>query len=389
MEDYYEVLGVSRDASESEIKNAFRKKAMQFHPDKNKSPDAEEKFKEINKAYEVLSDQNKRARYDQFGDSSDQPGGFGGFGGFEGFEGFGDFGSGSFGGFTENFGDIFGDIFGNFGDIFGSSRKSHFKNDSGLDIVKKIKISLVESIVGVTKEFEYDISINCYKCDGSGASNEKDSIINCDTCNGTGVTVTQKKTLLGIMQFQNTCSDCKGTGEKIVKKCYECNGKKQIIKKAKVSIDITPGIQNGQTMVVENKGNQNKLNKGNLYLHISVEKSEIFHREGNDIFVQLFVDPITAITGGTVKVPTPYGIDEIKLKPSTPNGKEIVISGKGIKHGGLFKSKGDLIAIVTYTKPKNYSAKEISQLMNFANNNNDELNQQLKIAKEEINFAKK
>ncbi|MGL5245985.1 MAG: DnaJ C-terminal domain-containing protein [Mycoplasmoidaceae bacterium] len=384
MADYYEVLGVSKNASESEIKNAFRKKAMQFHPDKNKEADAEEKFKEINKAYEVLSDQNKKAKYDQFGDTSDHPGG--GFGGFEGFEGFG---NGGFGGFTENFGDIFGDIFGNFGDMFGGGKKSHFKNDSGLDIVKKITISLVESIVGVTKEFEYDISINCDKCDGTGASNEKNSIINCDNCNGTGVTVIQKKTLLGVMQFQNTCSDCKGTGERIVKKCDKCHGKKQIVKNAKVSIDITPGIHNGQTMVVEKKGNQSKHDVGNLYLHISVEKSEIFHREGNNIFVQLFVDPITAITGGTVKVPTPYGIEEIKLKPSTYNGKEITISGKGIKHGGLFKSKGDLIAIVTYTKPKNYSAKEISQLMNFTNNNNDELNHQLKIAKEEINFAKK
>ncbi|MGL4616948.1 MAG: DnaJ C-terminal domain-containing protein [Mycoplasmoidaceae bacterium] len=390
MADYYEILGVSRSASESEIKNAFRKKAMQFHPDKNKEPDAEEKFKEINKAYEVLSDKNKRARYDQFGDISDnQSGGFGGFRGFEGFEGFGDFSNGSFGGFTENFGDIFGDIFGNFGDIFGGGRKSNFKNESGLDIVKNIKISLVESIVGVTKEFEYDISINCDKCDGSGASNERDSIINCNTCNGTGVTIIQKKTLLGVMQFQNTCSDCKGTGERIVKKCDKCHGKKQIIKKTKVSIDITPGIYNGQTMVVENKGNQNKSGRGKLYLNISVEKSDIFHREGNDIFVQLFVDPITAITGGMVKVPTPYGIEEIKLKPSTHNGKEITISGKGIKHGGLFKSKGDLIAIVNYTKPKNYSAKEISQLMNFVNNNNEELERQLKKAREEINFAKK
>lgn len=386
MADYYEVLGVSKNASESEIKNAFRKKAMQYHPDRNKSADAEEKFKEISKAYEVLSDQNKRARYDQFGDTSDQPGGgFGGFGGFEGFEGFENFG----GGFTGNFGDIFGDIFGSFDDMFGGSRKSNFRNESGLDIIKNVKISFVESIIGVTSEFEYQISINCEKCDGTGASDEKDSIINCPTCNGSGVTVVQKKTLLGVMQFQNTCSDCKGTGEKIVKKCNHCNGKKQIIKNAKVSIDIVPGIQDGQTMVVEKKGNQNKDRVGNLYLNVSVEESDIFQREGNKIFVQLLVDPITAITGGMVKVPTPYGIEEIKLKPSTYNGKEIIIPGKGIKHGGLFKTKGDLIAIVTYTKPRNYSAKEISLLKDFENNNNDQLNEQLKIAREEINFAKK
>lgn len=177
MADYYEVLGVSKNASESEIKNAFRKKAMQFHPDKNKAADAEEKFKEINKAYEVLSDQNKKARYDQFGDASDQPGG--------GFEGFGNF--------TENFGDIFGDIFGNFGDIFGNGRRTNFKGESELDIVKNIKISFIESIIGSIKEFEYQISLNCDDCNGTGASNERDSIIDCDICNGTGVTVVQKK----------------------------------------------------------------------------------------------------------------------------------------------------------------------------------------------------
>lgn len=373
MADYYEVLGVSKNASESEIKNAFRKKAMQFHPDKNKAADAEEKFKEINKAYEVLSDQNKKARYDQFGDASDQPGG--------GFEGFGNF--------TENFGDIFGDIFGNFGDIFGNGRKTNFKGESELDIVKNIKISFIESIIGSIKEFEYQISLNCDDCNGTGASNERDSIIDCDICNGTGVTVVQKRTPFGVMQFQNTCTNCHGTGEVIRKKCNKCHGKKQILKNAKVSIDIIPGIQDGQTMVVENKGNQDKSRKGNLYLNVAVEESEIFQREGNEVFVQLLVDPITAIIGGTVKVPTPYGIEEIKLKPSAFNGKEITIPGKGIKHGGLFKTKGDLIAVVTYTKPKSYSAKEISQLMNFVNNNDIQLGEQLKIAKREIDFAKK
>ena len=381
MADYYEILGVSKNASEGEIKNAFRKKAMQYHPDKNKAADAEEKFKEINKAYEVLSDQNKRARYDQFGDASDQPGG--------GFEGFGNFGGGGFGNFTENFGDIFGDIFGNFGDIFGNGRRTNFKGESELDIVKNIKISFIESIIGSTKEFEYQISINCDECNGTGASNEKDSIIDCDTCNGTGVTVVQKRTPFGVMQFQNTCTNCHGTGEVIRKKCNKCHGKKQILKNAKVSIDIIPGIQDGQTMVVENKGNQDKNRKGNLYLNVAVEESEIFQREGNEVFVQLLVDPITAIIGGTVKVPTPYGIEEIKLKPSTHNGKEITMPGKGIKHGGLFKTKGDLIAVVTYTKPKNYSAKEISQLMNYVNNNDIQLSEQLKIAKREIDFAKK
>lgn len=388
--DYYEILGVSKNASDEEIKKAFRKKAMQFHPDRNKEPGAEEKFKQVNEAYEVLSDSQKRSTYDQFGSEGLNNQGFSseGFDPFDIFNQF--FSQGGNSGFSEGdfnsssgfggFGDIFGDLFGN-----GGSRRRSNSRGQELDIVLSLQISFIESILGTQKNINYSIKKGCPLCKGTGASNEPNSIKTCSTCNGSGYEITKKRTLLGIIQTQSVCHECKGEGKIILKKCPECKGNKLIEEKINLTVDVPPGIGQGEALLLKEKGNIFNNQKGNLYINILITPSNIFERRKNDLYVAVKIDPLKAIIGGEIEVPTPYGFKKININSSTKNGEIITISNCGIKSAKRFLgSNGDLHAIIEYASPRKMSNSEIKELSKFIGEN-DEVKKYLNLAKKEIN----
>ncbi len=386
--DYYEVLGVEKNATEQEIKKAFRKKAMEYHPDRNKAPDAEEKFKEIANAYEILSDPEKRKQYDMYGEQAFGQGGFGGGNPFQGasikdiFEQF--FG----GGFS--FGDDDDDedsgFFGGFSKMFGGFGGSNRKSSSDIRIA--LEISFIQSVVGGTQQVSYKYKKRCSECNGSGATNEPGAKATCAQCSGKGRTVQEVRTPFGVMASEKVCSSCNGTGEQILKKCHRCKGQKYMDAIETFDVDIVAGISSETTMVFENRGNESANGRGRLLVTFYVKESDIFEREynSNTIYVKVLVDPIMAITGGETEVPTPYGIETIKIPSNTSPGDKITIRGKGINASNkLFKTKGDLIAVVYLTKPRRYSNDEINTLKKLINSNNDELTKYITKAKREIN----
>ena len=384
--DYYEVLGVAKNASLDEIKRAFRKLAMKYHPDRNKEPDAEQKFKEINEAYQVLSDNEKRNVYDQFGFDGLNQNGFSGEN-INPFDIFNSFfkGRGNNGGFHFSFGsdDEDDDIFSSF---FG--RRARRKTNKGpgfsANIQAQATISFIDSVLGVEKEFTIPIKKVCDECHGHGGKDFK----TCDKCNGTGYVVTQTRTFIGMMQTQTTCPKCNGTGKIIKSKCPKCNGTGYLESKDKITIQIPPGIENGQTIVVNNKGNEIGGRKGNLYITIFVEPSRIFKRQGNTIIANVLIDPLRAICGGIVNIPTPYGIKQIKIKPNTANGEQITLSNYGIKNikSHMFgqKSNGDLKLNIVYSRPNSYNSKQLEKISELANIENNEVNKYNKMLEKEL-----
>lgn len=378
--DYYEILGVSKTADDNEIKKAFRKKAMEFHPDRNKAPDAEEKFKEVNEAYEVLSDKNKRATYDQFGHDGLNSQGFHSEG-FDPFDIFNQFFGGNSGGRSGGFEDIFGSFFGGGGFGFGGHQEEDEMNPN---LMVSITISFIESILGAQKKIEYSIDSECEDCHGTGAQDSPDAIKTCSECSGRGYVVISKKTMLGTMQSQSICRTCNGQGKEILKKCKKCNGKKFNKEKQIIDISIPPGIKNNENFAISGRGNKVNGKKGTLYVNVKVMPSKIFERKNNDIYVIVKVDPIQAIVGGDVEIPTPYGIKKIKIKPFTKHDDIITISGHGIKSNRSFVSDGDLLAVVQYTSPAKYSSKELDALKKFAKETNDDIKKYIDQAKKEI-----
>ncbi len=385
--DYYEVLGVDKSATEQDIKRAFRKKAMEYHPDRNKAPDAEEKFKEIANAYEVLSDPEKRKQYDMYGEQAFSQSGFGGnpFQGASIKDIFEQFFGGGFS-FGEDEDDDEGGFFGGFSKMFGgfggSSRKS-----SG-DIRIALEISFIQAVVGGSQQVSYKYKKRCSECNGSGATNEPGSKATCAQCSGKGRTVQEVRTPFGVMASEKVCSSCNGNGEQILKKCHHCKGQKYIEAVETFDVDIIPGISSETTMVFENRGNETTNGRGRLFVTFYVKESQIFERDddSNTVYVKVLVDPIMAIVGGEVQVPTPYGIETIKIPANTSPGDKITIRGKGINSSNkIFKTKGDLIAVVYLTKPRRYSHDEINTLKKLVNSNNDELAKYITKAEREIN----
>jgi molecular chaperone DnaJ len=392
--DYYEILGVSKSASNDDIKRAFRKLAMQYHPDRNKAADAETKFKEINEAYEVLSDQQKRSTYDQYGhDGLNQSGFSGNVNPFDIFNQFfgGNGRSGgvkfSFGGDDDEspFGDIFGSMFG------GGRRRNNKPKDRplyDLNIEATITISFLDSVLGISKQIKYKVKKDCPTCHGTGAANEPDAIKTCPRCKGTGVITSRTRTILGIMESQDICPECHGTGKIIAKPCPTCHGQKYINTDETVNINIDPGIMNGKILEFIGKGNTYKNRTGSLYTTVFVQPSPIFKRKDNILHANVLVDPILAITGGRIKIPTPYGIKEIELKSNTANGEEITVSSYGIKDirkkmfGG--KDNGDLVITVVYARPIKYSKSILEKLKEVSNLNNPEVDEYNKLIEKEL-----
>lgn len=391
--DYYEILGVDKFTSADEIKKSFRKLAMKYHPDKNKDEGAEEKFKEINEAYSVLSDDKKRKMYDQFGhfevneqgyrESGTEFNAFDIFSQFfnKGTSAFStpfheEFSSGPFNGFS----DIFSTFFGG-----GSSSRRKSGNERDANLMISISLTFVESIIGVKKVVEYKIEKDCKSCKGSGTTNDIDAIKTCKNCNGSGIEIIQKRTMMGMIQTQSVCSKCKGEGKEILKKCHTCKGKKYEEEKVELEVEIPPGVNNGEHLRVSNKGSIVNGERGDLYINIRVQPSKIFNRKNDDVYVIAKIDPILAIVGGEIQIPTPYGFKTIKVKQGTKNGDVITISNHGVQSSKRFSSKGDLLAVIEFTDPKRFNSVELKELSKFAQETNEEIEKYLKDARKEMN----
>jgi len=333
--DYYEVLGLSKSASKDEIKKSYRSLAKQYHPDRNKEADAETKFKEVQEAYEVLNDDQKRKAYDQYGFAGTQAfsggSGFGGsgFGGFNGFEGF----QADLGGVEDLLGSFFGSSFGGFG--FGGQER---KNNRGADLEFNLQIEFEEAIFGTEKTVSYKRDAKCEVCNGSGSKNGKK--ITCTTCAGKGKVVQVQNTLLGKMQVVNTCPACNGTGELIEENCLNCGGRGIVSAKEDFKIKIPAGIPDGVTLRFEGKGNygRNGGAAGDLYVTIEVKSHKSLERKGNDIYLDKEIDIVTAVLGGEIEVPTVHGDVFMNIPAGTQSEQVLRLKGKG---GPKFRERGN------------------------------------------------
>lgn len=347
--DYYETLGVSKNASDDEIKSAYRKLAKTYHPDLNKNSDeATAKFKEISEAYEVLSDPKKRSNYDQFG-SADGPafgGGGGGFGGFSDFSG--------------GFSDFFSDIFSAFGG--GSGRR---QEEVGSDLQTKITLTFEEAVFGCTKSFVIPRIDQCKSCNGIGAKNGTE-YTTCSSCGGRGVKETIKRTMFGDSVSMTTCATCGGKGKQIKEKCSICGGKGTTKVNQTITLDIPAGIDNGQTMTMRGKGNAptNGVGQnGSLHVKIEVLPHKILKREGFDLYLDLYVPFTTTLLGGKVEIPTLEGKEFIEIKELTQSGTIMRLKGKGVKHLNRSSARGDLIVHIISEVPKTLDKETKSKLL--------------------------
>ena len=313
--DFYEVLGVSKSASQDEIKSSYRKLAKKYHPDLNKEEGAEEKFKEVQEAYDVLSDENKRAQYDQFGHAAfDQNAGFGG-GGFSGFQ-------------DVDLGDIFGSFFGG-----GARRSSQRRGPTrGSDTLMQVRISFMDAINGKTIVVPVTYDETCSSCSGSGAENSSD-IVTCSECRGSGTVNAVQQTIFGTVQTQRTCPKCQGTGKEIRNKCSKCQGKGYNRVKRDIEVTIPAGINNGQQIRVPGKGERglNGGPNGDLFIEINVASSKEFKRDGNDIHINVELSMVQAALGTNIEVDTVYGKVEVTVPAGTQNNQTLKLRGKGVK----------------------------------------------------------
>ena len=346
--DYYEILGISKGATTEEIKKAYRKMALQYHPDKNPdNKEAEAKFKEAAEAYEVLSDANKRNRYDQYGHAA-----FTGNGG-NNFHA---------GGMTmedifESFGDIFGDFgFGGFG---GSRRSTSRRVSRGTDLRIKVKLKLSEIAAGVEKKIKVKKYVPCDACDGTGAKNGN-SYSNCSTCRGTGQVTRVTNTFLGQMQSTATCPTCHGQGKVITHKCDVCYGEGIIPKEESISFNIPAGVAEGMQLKVSGKGNAARRGgiNGDLLVIIAEEKHPDLIRDGNDLLYNLYLGLPDAILGITAEIPTIENKVKIKVEPGTQPGKILRLRGKGLPDINGYGT-GDLLVSINIWIPRELSKEEL------------------------------
>ena len=364
--DYYEVLGVDKNASEEEIKKAYRKIAIKYHPDRNPgAKEAEEKFKEAAEAYDVLHDAQKRQQYDQFGFNG--PAGAGGFGGFNG----GEF---SMDDIFSMFGDVFGGRggFGGFGGFGGGGYRQPAQH-RGSDLRLKVKLSLQEVASGVTKKFKVKKDITCPHCHGTGAENGSASET-CPTCHGSGVEIRTQQSIFGMMQTQTVCHTCGGEGKVIKNKCHECAGTGVVKGEEVVEISIPAGVAEGMVVNVPNKGNDGRHNgiPGNIQVFISEEPNDTFVRDGNDLIYNLLLDFPTAALGGNVEIPTIDGSKvKIKIDPGTQPGKTLRLRGKGLPAVQRYGSgTGDVVVNISVYVPKTLSREEKETLEELQQSDN-------------------
>ncbi len=346
--DYYEVLGVAKDATDADIKKAYRSVAKKYHPDLHPNDaECEKKFKEANEAYEVLSDSEKRSKYDRFGHAGVDPNAYadGGFGGF--------------GGFDVDLGDIFGSFFG--GGAGGGRRASN-----GKDIYQRVRISFEEAAFGCKKEVTYARIEKCPDCSGSGAA--KDSTVKtCDKCGGRGQVNTTQRTMFGMMQSTVTCDKCGGKGKIISDPCKNCRGTGYVRINKKIEVNIPAGIDNGQSLSVRGQGDESTsgMYPGNLIIEVSVRPHNVFKRNGADIFCDVPITFAEAALGAELDIPTLTGSIKYKIPEGTQTGTQFTVKDEGMPVVNS-KRKGNLIFTVVIETPKNLSEKQKQLLRDFA-----------------------
>ncbi len=342
--DYYEVLGVGRDASEREIKKAYKRLAMKFHPDRNPGDKAAEaSFKEVKEAYEILTDSDKKAAYDQFGHAGVDPnrGGGGGFGGAD-------------------FGDVFGDVFG---DIFGGGRRSQRQAARGSDLRYNLELSLEEAVRGLTKELRIPTLATCDVCDGSG-SKKGSSPTTCGTCHGQG----QVQMRQGFFAVQQACPTCHGRGKIIKDPCNKCHGEGRVEKSKTLSVKIPAGVDTGDRIRLAGEGEAGEFGapSGDLYVQVTVREHAIFVRDGNNLYCEVPISFSTAALGGEIEVPTLDGKVNLKIPSETQTGRMFRLRGKGVK-SVRSHAVGDLLCKVVMETPVNLSDKQKELLREFDN----------------------
>ena len=346
--DYYDILEVSRNASAGELKKAFKKKAMKYHPDRNPdNPEAAKKFKEAAEAYDVLSDSQKKSAYDQFGHS-----GVEGMGGGPNFN-------------DININDIFGDIFG---DVFGTRSQSR-RQRRGSDLQYNLDLSLKEAVLGTTKKIKKPSHKTCQDCNGNGAA-KGSSPINCPNCNGAG----QVRMQQGFFSVQQTCSPCSGTGQVIKDKCRTCRGVGAVKENKTLSVNIPSGVDNGDKVRLSGEGEWMKGSKsGDLYVAIRVTNNYLFERDGRDLYIETPIPFETSVIGGSIKIPTLENTISLKIPPNTQTGKVFRIKGKGASIV-RDRRRGDILCRVVVETPSNLDKKQIKLLDEFTKSLNQSKN---------------
>ena len=373
--DYYEVLGVSKSASKDEIKSAFRKLAKKYHPDISKEENAEEKFKEVQEAYSVLSDDNKRRQYDQFGHAGVNGNGAGsGFGGFNG---------AGFGFDASDLGDIFDDLFGaGFGFGGSSSRRSSSRTRRGSDILMQVDLTFEEAVFGCEKDFDLDVVAECDKCDGKGGFHEE----TCSRCHGSGTITSEQRTILGSFMTKTTCPECGGKGKTYREVCSKCHGKGSVKARKTITVSVPSGIDNGERLRVPGKGNsgENGGASGDLYLEFHIKEHKYFKRDGLEIYLEVPINMAEAVLGCKKEIPTIYGNVKLTISSGIDSGDKQRLKGKGIKDS-TSRKVGDMYVIFKVVTPKRLSRdqkklfeslsktdlddSEIDRFVSFTNNN--------------------
>lgn len=361
--DYYEILGVSKTASQDEIKSAFRKKAKQCHPDVNKNPEAEKEFKELGEAYGILSDESKRRQYDQFGKSAFDGRNAGG-------QGFGGF-SGDFSSFDDiDLGDIFSQFFGG-SSSFGGGRGKSKRPVRGSDTLVKMNLTFEEAVFGTKKTIKIDLEEACDECDGLGGHGSK----TCPDCHGRGRVIIEQRSLFGVFQTETTCSRCNGTGHIFDTTCKKCRGKGRFEETKEVLVKVPEGIDNGDKIRLSGKGEAgyNGGDNGDLYIEFSVKEHPLFKRDGHDIYIELPLNIVEATLGTKKEIPTLEENVILTIKDGTQNGDKYKLKGKGIKKDeSMFR--GDLYVVCKVVIPNrlNSSQKRLLEELNDANLSNSE-----------------
>lgn len=344
--DYYDILEIARGASADEIKRAYRKKAREYHPDVNKDPDATEKFKEVNEAYQVLGDDEKRAAYDRFGHAAFGNGGMG---------------TDPFAGGFAGFSDIFDEFFG--GPFRTARRTSHRAPRRGQDLQYRLTVDFEEAIFGAEKEIEFERTTTCARCDGSGAEPGTEPI-RCSTCDGTGEVRSVRQTFLGQMVNITTCPECRGTGEVVTSPCTECRGRGQVRENRRLVVNIPAGVDQGTQIRISGEGEpgQNGGPSGNLFIVVSVRSHEYFRRRGDDLFIKLQINVAQAALGHSATVPvlteSGEGQTDLNIPAGTQSGEIFVVKGKGVprlRRDGSHAGFGNMQVMVEVVIPKRLS----------------------------------